>query len=237
MVEAAQEVLEYEPEEDEKITAALMKKELTTAIKDLKEKLALPLLAEESGAEVQADLSRHQNALEAIKTAELELKTLKDTLRQKQAELEIKILLKKFGPEDETYESRRSLAQAEKELSELGPEEEAKQDKDKKKRLTALKKDIKRLNERIAAIERLVDNIGGVITDEEAKRLILKKHHDLVFEQLSRYLDAAKRLVVRVFENLWEKYAIAAHQIEQERDKTFQRIRGFLSKLNYLNAT
>jgi type I restriction enzyme M protein len=233
VVEAAQEVLEYEADEDEKITAALMKKELTAIIKDLKDKLELPLFTGESHAETKAELKRHEDTLTAIATVEKKLKDLKDTLKQKQSELEIKILLKKFGAEDETYESRRLLAQAEKELRELEPEEEAKKDKDKKKKLTALKKDIKRLNERIAAIERLVEDIGGVITDEEAKTLILKKHHNLVFEQLTHYLNGAKRAVVQVFENLWEKYATTARELKTQHEQVSATINDFLMKLNY----
>ncbi|MBE9103583.1 hypothetical protein IQ229_01055 [Nostoc cf. edaphicum LEGE 07299] len=43
MLETAQELLEYEAEEDEKITAKLMKNELTARVKRSKDKIALPL--------------------------------------------------------------------------------------------------------------------------------------------------------------------------------------------------
>ncbi len=37
-------------------------------------------------------------------------------------------------------------------------------------------------------VEGLVAAIGEPITDEEARDLILQKHHDLMQEQLERYL-------------------------------------------------
>ena len=37
--------------------------------------------------------------------------------------------------------------------------------------------------------------------------MILEKHHDLVAEQLERYLNAERRELLAVFETLWDKYA------------------------------
>ena len=51
--------------------------------------------------------------------------------------------------------------------------------------------------------------IGGQISEADARRLILKKIYDIARAELDRYLNAEKRVLVRVVENLWEKYAIA----------------------------
>lgn len=75
--------------------------------------------------------------------------------------------------------------------------------------------------------------IGGVITEPEAKELVLRKHHDLVGEQLSRYLDAEKRALLRVFENLWEKYVIPARDLERAQRQSNATLSGFLAKLGY----
>jgi type I restriction enzyme M protein len=227
-VEAAQELLEYELDEDETLTPKLMKDQLTASISDLKADYMD--LFQTTG--VVDDILHLEEALDAIKQAEKELRDLKATLKEQQFELEIKILLKKFGPEDETAESRRLLAQAEGELAEL--ETIATPDKEQKKKINALKRDIKTLQERIAAIERLTDQVGGVISVAEAKELILQKHHDLLTEQLHRYLNAEKQVLLQIFANLWNKYAVPTKQIESEQETTLAELSEFLHNLNYL---
>ena len=222
-VEAAQALLEYEAEEDESITAALMRKELIAAIKDLKTSNA---------ADAKADLKRHQDALDMLKDAEGMLRELKRKLEQCRFDLEVKIGLKKFGPEEENWDAQRLKEQAEKELAAL--EAETEQDKEKKTKAKRLSGDITTLKRRIEAIERLSDSIGGVITEPEAKELILKKHHDLVADQLNRYLNAEKQAMLQVFENLWDKYAMPAKKLEAKRQRADAELKGFLTKLNYL---
>ena len=222
-VEAAQALMEYEAEEDEKITSALMRRELTAAIKDLKTSKA---------AEAKVDLKRHQEAFEQLKAIEEALKELKRKLEQRQFDLEVKLGLKKFGPEEETWDARRLKDQAEKEVTAL--EAESEQDKEKKAKAKRLRGDIATLKRRIEAIERLSDSIGGVITEPEAKELILCKHHDLVADQHTRYLNAEKRALIQSFEALWEKYATAGTKLETMREKVIEDMNSFLGKLSYL---
>jgi type I restriction enzyme M protein len=92
-VEAAQELLEYEVEEDEKITAALMRKELTAEIKDLKVS---------KSSDAKADLKRYQQALDALSEIDKTLKELKRKLEESQFDLEVKLGLKN-SPEEETW--------------------------------------------------------------------------------------------------------------------------------------
>ncbi len=211
-MEAAQALLEYEAEEDESITAALMRKELTAAIKDLKNGKA-------------TELPRLQEALDTLKETEDTLRELKKKLDQRQYDLEVKLALKKFGPEEETWEVHRLQEQAEKELAALGPEATA-----KAKRLPS---DIVTLERRTETIRRLTVSIGGMITEPEAKALILQKHHDLVAEQMNRYLNAEKHGLLNVFENLWEKYFVCAANIESEKATVSEWLQSFLSKLGY----
>ncbi|MGB8646841.1 MAG: N-6 DNA methylase [Anaerolineae bacterium] len=220
-VQAAQSVLEYEAEEGEEVSAALVKKLLADAVKE---------------SENEAEASPYQAALATIKQVEERIKELKRTLADKRFELELKLELKRFGPDEVTENNRLLLEQAEKECAELeSDKEEVKGDKEKekKKRLNALKADIKKLNGRIAAIERLTDSIGGVITKAEARTLILRKHHDLVAEQLERYLNAEKRALMQAFENWWDKYAVAAGTLETEEKKVMSQLNGSLKKLAY----
>lgn len=215
--EAAQELLEYELDEGEKLTPRLMRDQLQAAIDE---------------SQTEAERQPFVDALKAIKAAEKRRTDLKRRLREKQFDLEIKILLKKFGPEDETEESRRLLAQAEAELAEL--EAIAKPDKEQKQKINGLKRDSKTLQERIAAIERLVKGVGGMINETEAKDLILQKHNDLVTNQLERYLNAERRLLIQLFEILWDKYAVSARVIEANRENALKELTVYINKLSYL---
>ena len=214
--EAAQELLEYELDEDEKLMPKLMRDQLQAAIND---------------SQSTAERQPFRAALKAIQTAEKRRSDLKRTLREKQFELEIKILLKKFGPEDETAESRRLLIQAEGELAEL--EAIAKPDRTQKQKINGLKRDCQTLQERIAAIERLAKVVGGVISEAEAKELILQKHHDLVTQFLDRYLNTEKRVLIEIFENLWNKYAVSSKILEEQRRKILFQLNDFLNDLRY----
>ena len=216
--EAAQELLEYELDEDEKLMPKLMRDQLQAAIND---------------SQSTAERQPFRAALKAIQAAEKRRSDLKRTLREKQFELEIKILLKKFGPEDETAESRRLLIQAEAELAEL--EAIPKPDRTQQRKINGLKRDRQTLQERIAAIERLTKVVGGVISEAEAKELVLQKHHDLVADQLARYLNAEKRTLLGLFENLWQKYANSAQSMESAREESFAMFKDYLDKLTYLD--
>ena len=76
--------------------------------------------------------------------------------------------------------------------------------------------------------------IGGQISEADARRLILKKIYDIARAELDRYLTAEKRVLVRVVENLWEKYAISADTLESDRANTLATMGGFLTGLGYL---
>jgi type I restriction enzyme M protein len=77
--------------------------------------------------------------------------------------------------------------------------------------------------------------IGGLLTTEEAKELILQKLYDWVREQLTRYLNGAKRALIALVEKLWDKYAVSSQELEAERSQTLGELNEFLVKLGYLN--
>ena len=72
-----------------------------------------------------------------------------------------------------------------------------------------------------------------VIGEAEARSLILRKHHDLVAEQLERYLGAEKRRLLQVFDNLWTKYAVSSEMLEAERMTTRTALMTYLHQLDY----
>ncbi|MED0887007.1 type I restriction-modification system subunit M [Bacillus mycoides] len=100
-VEEASNVLEYEADEDEKITATLMKKELKSEIDYLTDEKhrsdqAMPLVA----------------ARELILELEKEIKEIKTTIKEKREALELKLVIKPYGTEEEKAESNRLIMDA-----------------------------------------------------------------------------------------------------------------------------
>ena len=69
--------------------------------------------------------------------------------------------------------------------------------------------------------------------DNEARQLILQKLHDLVANELSRYLKSEQRLVINIFENLFDKYFIPLSQIHTQRDEANKKLNTYLKQLKY----
>ncbi|WP_269522783.1 type I restriction-modification system subunit M [Coraliomargarita parva] len=228
-VENAQSVLEYEPEEGESVTAASMKTELNNEIGD-------------DESESTRDF---REALDAIKAAESSLKSHKDELKRLTEELALKVEFKLFGIEDKLEERTELLAAAESELAAAGgpPETPARRvkgapkptaaEKAQLKKRKALAADVETLKVIIASYHALVHEIGGVITTEEARELILQKHHDLVAGCLQRYVQAEERALFAIFENLFAKYATSGETMEAARQETLTELQGFLTTLGY----
>ncbi len=137
--------------------------------------------------------------------------------------------MKRVGGEEVKAESSELLQQVKNQIKCLNPNH-----KEDKKRITALNKDKKALELRLSQIDGLLKEIGGQMSDEEAKKLILKKLYNWVEEQLTRYLNAEKRGLVAKVENLWDKYSVSIQEMEVEREKTLGELNGFLVKLGYM---
>lgn len=219
-VETAQETVAYEPDEDEKVTATVIKKALKALIDDLKDT---------AGSSAKQELDELKKLDAAIKKIEKKIKDAKASLKEKTTELELKLELKRLGAEVFTDENRELIRQVDKQLAEL--DEDNKTDK---KKITALQKDKAALKTRIARTDALLAEIDGQLTVEEAKRLILKKLYDIASRELERYLSAEKRAMIQSVENLWNKYAISGKKLEQKREEMIEELNGFLEGLGYL---
>jgi type I restriction enzyme M protein len=219
-VETAQEVAAYEPEEDETVTAAIIKKALKELIDDLKDSTG------QSAHKELKTLEAHENTItvleKRIRESKTELKTVTD-------ELEHKLQLKRLGGEEFTAETNRLLSQVDAGLAAL--DEGNKEDK---KKITALQKDRAALQKRMAKTDALVAGIGGQLTEAGAKTLILTKLCDLANQELARYLNAEKRQLVHVVENLWDKYAVSNSALESLQTETRKELDGYLNALGYL---
>jgi len=216
----AVEAVEYEPEEEETVTPKMVKEHLTMMVRDLQATY---------GVTAEKERQTYEEQLKTIKQIENEIKTLKKQIKEKKFELDVRLSLKRNGADEEKAEIHDLLRQVEEQLQRLDPA-----NKDDKKKITALKKDRKTLQERLQRVEALMTEIGDRITEEECRQLILKKLYDLIAGQLERYLNAEKRNLIAVFENLWDKYAVSLRQIESEREQTLQELNRFLDELGYL---
>jgi type I restriction enzyme M protein len=67
--------------------------------------------------------------------------------------------------------------------------------------------------------------------------LILKKLYDLATCELNRCLNAEKRSLIAMVENLWDKYAVPGCQLEQERAETIDALNGHLKALGCLGES
>jgi type I restriction enzyme M protein len=218
-VEAAQEVAAFEPEEDETITAAVIKKALKELIDDLKDS---------AGESAKKELKRLQEQMDAVLAIEKRIKDAKAKLKVLADELEHKTLLKRVGAEDFLAETKELLASVGAQLATL---DEVK--KDEKKKATALKKDMAALEARIAKIDEVLMAMGGALTDAQAKELILKKLYDVALAEVGRYMTAEKRGVMQTVENIWDKYATSGRAIESSRANALGALEEFLITLGY----
>jgi type I restriction enzyme M protein len=222
-VETAQEVAAYEPEEDETVTATVIKKTLKDLIDDLKGS---------TGDSARKELATLQAQEAAITAIEKRIKESKIIMKVKADELEHKLQLKRLGGEEFKIESQELIQQVDTRLAKLDIA-----NKDDKKKIASLNKDKAALQVRLAKTDAILTAIGGQLTEEEARHLILKKLYDLVANELNRYLNAEKRGLIAVVENLWDKYAVSSRELESERAETLKTLDGFLKELGYLKQT
>ena len=219
-VEAAQEVVDYEPDEDETITAAVIKKALRETIADL---------AGSTGESAHKKISKLQAQEDAIIAVEKRIRDAKAALSAKTDKLTFKLQLKRLGGDELEAESQELLRQVHAQLEGLDAG-----NRNDKKRVTALNKDRAALEARLAKIDGILTTIGGPLNEEETRTLILKKLFDLAHEELSRYLNAEKRRLLETVENLWDKYSFSSREMESRRSETLKMLDAVLAQLGYI---
>ncbi len=271
-VESILEFLEYEADEEEgevKLTPKLAKDQLKSELSSL----------EENTDKERIDTLQKEDT--AIKSIENNIKSIKAETKELEAELEVKLLIKRFGVEDLKREKQSLLNEVLKTETILNHRVEefiqfikadlknitdfdnikksvdalskiVKKDnssslelkaiakaKDELKKITkeynANAKDKALLQAYIGKLDAQLEEIGGVITEQEAKDLILKKHFDLINTQLNRYVDNEQRALVAAIENLYSKYAVSAMALENSRNSIMDELNQFLTDLKYLN--
>lgn len=219
-VETAVEVAGWEPEADEKATAAVLKKALKALIDDLKNTTG-------ASADKERDALKTQDA--AIKAIEKRITATKTAHKAKKSELEQKLELKRLVGDGFKAEARALIDQNTQRLEDLDPT-----DKADKKTIKAVEKDQAALQARLEKTDTLLTDIGGQLTNAQARELILKKLYDIARAELDRYLNAEKRALIGSVENLWDKYAVSSRKLEAERSDTLNALEGMLTGLGYV---
>ncbi|MBV2210219.1 MAG: N-6 DNA methylase [Thermomonas sp.] len=219
-VEAAVEVAAWEPEADEKATAAVLKKALKALIDDLDNA---------TGASADKERAALKAQDKAIKAIEARIKDAKAKHKARRTELTEKLELKRSGGEAYKAEQREQIAQIDARIAKLDANK-----KEGQKQVAALTVDKDALQARIARTEAQLATIGGQLTDDEARKLILEKIDDLARAELTRYLNAEKRALIASVENLWDKYAVSSRELEAVRAETLKALEGMLAGLGYV---
>jgi type I restriction enzyme M protein len=101
----------------------------------------------------------------------------------------------------------------------------------------ALEDEAKKLKADIRATENkkeeLVEAAREKISRDEAKKVILERLQRQLINTYAAYIRADQRACVAAIENLWNKYAITARQIEKQRDEAAGKLKKFLVELGY----
>jgi len=105
--------------------------------------------------------------------------------------------------------------------------------KQKTQELEGIYKQDKDTKELIKIKEGKIDQKRNSLTDEEAEALILEKFYKLLADQLHKYLNAEKKGIIKIFENLWDKYKISLLELRAARDEEVGKLDEFLKKLGF----
>ena len=112
-------------------------------------------------------------------------------------------------------------------------------DKAEEKLIThkALEDEMKSLKTAIKSTEakkyELVEKARLKISKDQARVIIVERVGGVLFDCYLQFLKADQRACVATIENLWNKYAITAKQVEDQRNQASKTLKTFLIELGY----
>jgi type I restriction enzyme M protein len=96
-----------------------------------------------------------------------------------------------------------------------------------------IKKSRKAISDKEKKIEEKTDEKIEILTEEEVKELLLEKFFALIQNQLEKYLNEERKEIIKIFENLWDKYKISLDELRNERNEQVEKLDKFLKRLGY----
>lgn len=97
-----------------------------------------------------------------------------------------------------------------------------------------LQKELEKMDGILTHYDELMQEIGGSVTEEDCKRLILRKHYSIIAGHLDRYADSERRAIIAACEHLWDKYAVSANDIAKEHNRQMANLTATLQQLKYI---
>ncbi len=180
-----------------------------------------------------------------------ELKEHKDAIKElkgerREADKEYKNLQKRIKANERALKKQPELAS---EITRLKKEAEKQQaeverldaaiatDESRIAKHNELEEELKMCRRKIKEIKELkqvlVDRARRLITDEEAKELILKRWLKTLQDTVHSYLQTHKHELLQAVENLWQKYTTPLSSILSEREQETKLLNQFLKELGY----
>ncbi len=108
----------------------------------------------------------------------------------------------------------------------------------KLQRHKALEDEAKQLKADLRATEKKQDELVAAarerIDRDEARRVLIERLHRQLIQTYESYLRADQRACLAALENLYDKYAVTAADIEQRREAATAKLKGFLEELGYV---
>ena len=216
---------DFEPEEGKKATVAAVKAYLKGQI----DALAGDLF----DATERAALDRQRKAITAAETA---VKKTKVAVRAAEVLLARKVEIKRYGTAPVLAEIAARVDQVSRETRCLPPATTPTETKAREKRVAQLAAETTALKAQAAEVEVLGRSVWGMMTDSQARGLILAKHHALIADALRRYLDGERQALSSAVAHLWDKYAVSLHELDAERDAVQAELARLLAALDYAPA-
>ncbi len=217
----AVEDVDYEPE-SEKEDEEPVKKPVTAKayLKD-----AIKELENEDKEEYVKERLGYERQLKTIETLEKEIKDSRAYKKECEYHLIKKLEVKRYGE----IEVLTNLLEDLENLQILIVE-----NKSKSKEVKKLEKKQTDLKEHILKLQNIIQTVA-ILTDEEARELTLKKHHTLIDSELNRGIKEELNTLVKIFENLKNKYQKSLITIEDELKQSENKIDTYLSALGYFD--
>lgn len=177
------------------------------------------------------ELKEHKEALKALKGEHKELgKEFKNVQKRIKANQKAGTLFN-----DEVVTLKAIAEKLEPQLIQL--ETQIKIDENRFEAHTALEEELKQCKRVIKEIkdrkQNLVDQARELITDEQAKELILVRWNMVLHQTINGYLQAHCRQLLLTVENLHNKYTTPLHSILLKREDDSKLLNDFLIELGY----